>query len=70
MKGMLDTSLYSEISVLPNSLKKEVRDFVALLKKKAVVSKGLKERKPGIAKGFFKMADDFDEPLDDFKDYM
>lgn len=24
----------------------------------------------GCAKGTFKMADDFDEPLDDFKDYM
>jgi len=24
----------------------------------------------GSAKGWFKMADDFDEPLEDFKDYM
>ena len=24
----------------------------------------------GCAKGIFKMADDFDEPLDDFKNYM
>jgi len=28
------------------------------------------ERIPGLAKGHFWMADDFDAPLDDFKDYM
>ena len=30
----------------------------------------LKERMFGCAKGQFKMADDFDAPLEDFKDYM
>ena len=30
----------------------------------------LSERVFGCAKGQFKMADDFDEPLEDFKDYM
>jgi len=29
-----------------------------------------KEREFGCAKGQFWMADDFDEPLEDFKDYM
>ena len=29
-----------------------------------------KARVFGCAKGQFKMADDFDEPLEDFKDYM
>jgi subtilisin-like proprotein convertase family protein len=29
-----------------------------------------KERKFGCAKGQFRMAEDFDEPLEDFKDYM
>ena len=27
-------------------------------------------RRPGSAKGLFTISDDFDEPLDDFKDYM
>jgi len=30
----------------------------------------IKERGFGCAKGQFRIADDFDEPLDDFKDYM
>jgi len=30
----------------------------------------IKERGFGCAKGQFRIADDFDEPLEDFKDYM
>jgi hypothetical protein len=30
----------------------------------------LKLRKFGAAKGFFEMSDDFDEPLEDFKEYI
>ncbi|MEL6911188.1 MAG: DUF2281 domain-containing protein [Cyanobacteria bacterium J06598_4] len=30
----------------------------------------VKNRKPGSAKGQVWMSEDFDEPLDDFKDYM
>ncbi|OWY65046.1 DUF2281 domain-containing protein [cyanobacterium TDX16] len=29
-----------------------------------------RRRQPGSAKGLVTMSDDFDEPLDDFKDYM
>lgn len=34
------------------------------------LTKAKKERKFGTAKGLIKMADDFDQPIDDFKDYM
>jgi len=37
---------------------------------KAVVSEQKKQRKFGCVKGDYWMADDFDAPLDDFKDYM
>jgi hypothetical protein len=51
-------------------LKKEVNEFIdkLLTKQKSQA----KSKKPvfGCAKGRFKMAADFDEPLDDFKDYM
>ncbi|HHE38098.1 MAG TPA: DUF2281 domain-containing protein [Candidatus Cloacimonetes bacterium] len=30
----------------------------------------IKRIRPGSAKGLFQIMDDFDEPLDDFKDYM
>jgi hypothetical protein len=65
-----DIQLYSQISSLPADLKQEVSDFVEFLKQKAKAKKKLNERKPGIAKGLIKMAPDFDEPLEDFKDYM
>ena len=33
-------------------------------------TKTKKERKFGTAKGLIKMSDDFDQPIDDFKEYM
>jgi hypothetical protein len=37
---------------------------------KAVVQEPIKERKSGCVKGDYWMADDFNAPLEDFKDYM
>ena len=34
------------------------------------VSEGKKRRKAGSGKGVITMSEDFDEPLDDFRDYM
>lgn len=67
---MTDFQLYSEFSTLPPDLKKEVQDFIEFLKTKTKNQKPIKQRKFGSAKGFFKMHKDFDEPLEDFKDYM
>jgi hypothetical protein len=66
---MTDLQLYSQITSLPADLKKEVSDFVEFLKQKAKPKVKPKERKFGYAKDFFKMAPDFDEPLEDFKEY-
>jgi len=65
-----DLQLYTQISSLPADLKQEVSDFVEFLKQKAKAKRKLEGRKPGTAKGLIKMAPDFDEPLEDFKDYM
>ena len=67
---MTDLQLYTELSALPTELKKEVQDFIEFLKTKAKKQNPIKQREFGSAKGFFKMHDDFDEPLEDFKDYM
>ncbi len=69
MHVMTDSQLYTEISALPANLKQEVLDFVTSLKIRKKKPKP-KERKFGYAKGFFKMTEDFDKPLDDFKEYM
>ncbi len=67
---MTDIQLYSQISSLPSDLKKEVSDFVEFLKQKSKTNKPIKERQFGYAKDFFKISADFDEPLEDFKEYM
>ncbi|MDR3693414.1 DUF2281 domain-containing protein [Mucilaginibacter sp.] len=67
---MSNVSLYTQISSLPSDLKKEVSDFVAFLKNKSKSEKKIKERTFGYSKDFFKVADDFDEPLEDFNEYM
>jgi hypothetical protein len=67
---MTDLQLYNQITSLPADLKKEVSDFVEFLKQKAKPKVKLKRRQLGAAKGLIKMSPDFDEPLEDFKDYM
>ncbi len=67
---MTDIQLLNQISSLPKNMKKEVADFVEFLKQKSKSQIQIKKRKFGYAKDFFKMADDFDEPLEDFKEYM
>lgn len=66
---MSASMLYTKISTLPPSMIEEVNDFVEFLKSKQKKKKA-KERKFGCAKGLIVMHDDFDAPLEDFKDYM
>jgi hypothetical protein len=67
---MTNTSLKIEINSLPKSLRDEVADFVEFLKQKSKTKSNLKAREFGYAKGKIKLADDFDEPLDEFNNYM
>lgn len=67
---MTDLQLYNKIASLPDDLKKEAEDFVDFLASK---TEGKQEKKPriaGLAKGMIKMKEGFDDPLEDFKDYM
>lgn len=77
----MDTSLvlYNKILQMPEEVKDQVNDFIDFiisrkeLKKDELdhSGKSTNDKRPfGILKGKIKMADDFDEPLDDFKDYM
>jgi hypothetical protein len=67
---MEQAQLYSKISVLPSDLQSEVNDFVDFLLSKK--KKDAKAKKPvyGCAKGEIYISKDFDEPLEDFKEYM
>ncbi len=65
---MTTSMLITKISSLPPSLLKEVNDFVDFLKTKHKKEQ-IKERKFGCAKGLIIMHDDFDAPIEDFKEY-
>lgn len=67
---MSDLWLYKDFSMLPADLKQQVADFIEFLKSKQHKKKQRKSREFGCAKGYFKMSPDFDQPLEDFKDYM
>lgn len=67
---MADIDMYKKIASLPDELKKEVDDFIDFLISKKQAGKGEGTRKAGLAKGLIQMREDFDEPLEDFNDYM
>jgi hypothetical protein len=64
--------LVAKIEKLPPEKQAEVEDFVEFLMSKVSVKDSQDKRKPvfGSGKGMFIMHDDFDEPLEDFKEYM
>ncbi|MEX8547361.1 MAG: DUF2281 domain-containing protein [Mucilaginibacter sp.] len=77
----MKTELIEKLEKLPDALQKEVKDFVDFLiykdQKKdgteKLSDKTMNVPRPvfGSGKGIFgKMSDDFDEPLDEMKEYM
>lgn len=76
---MLQTELLETFNKLPEPLQQEVLHYAEFLAKKCKdlpENEQTPEEKPGkrgafgILKGKIKMADDFDEPLEEFKEYM
>lgn len=61
--------LYNKFSSLPDNMKSEVSNFIDFLMSKNKTKKKQKT-KFGSAKGMFKMKKNFDDPIDDFKDYQ
>ncbi|WP_320043234.1 type II toxin-antitoxin system prevent-host-death family antitoxin [uncultured Desulfobacter sp.] len=61
---------------LPQLLEQDIEEAIIITKqglpiaKVIGISKKKKQREFGSAKGLIKMADDFDAPLEDFKEYM
>lgn len=66
---MTSLNLYNKLEKLPVNLKEEVADFIDFLLEKSSQKKKAVP-KFGSAKGKIRMSDDFDEPLEDFKEYM
>lgn len=67
---MSNLTLHTKLEILPADLKKQVSDFVDFLLERSARQKKNIIPKFGSAKGKIRMAPDFDEPIDDFKEYM
>ena len=70
-----DNLVLNKIQLLPDSLKEETLDFIDFLiyktnKQSTKNTAGKKTSIFGCAKGKLVISDDFNEPLDDFKEYM
>ena len=66
----LHSTLLSKFNALPDEFKKQVLDFVDTLFKKSETKKKKGKRPFGTAKGKIIIKAGFDDPLEDFKDYM
>lgn len=68
---MVEQVILKELNLLPETLKLEVLDFIGYLKNKRKKEAFVDKKRPvfGSAKGTFIMSPDFDEPLEDFKEY-
>jgi hypothetical protein len=68
------STLSEKINRLPPDKQQQVEDFVNFLESQyGSEEKGLASRRRanrGMAKGMLTISDDFDEPLEDFDDYM
>ena len=65
--------LYSKLANLPDNMREEVANYIDSLlnkAKKEKITKPTPSPKFGSGKGLFKMNKGFNEPLDDFKEYM
>lgn len=63
----IEQAVLEKLRSLPLEKQQEVLDFVEFLEQKM---RGRRRRQAGSAKGLVTISDDFDEPLEDFNDYM
>ncbi|KQM66405.1 hypothetical protein ASE74_08350 [Pedobacter sp. Leaf216] len=64
--------ILEKINMMPIAYQQEVEDFIDFILQKKVNKKNeeKQQRKLGLLKGKMKMSEDFNAPLDDFRDYM
>lgn len=67
----MHTKIQANLARLPQELQAEVLDFIEFLLQKYEKKEEAETPRPvfGSAKGKYILSDDFDEPLEDFKDY-
>ena len=73
----IDTEIWQTVVTMPESLKQELLHYAKYLRENyskdiSPEQHAVKKRRSGILEGTFvlPLPDDFDEPLEDFKEYM
>lgn len=67
---MRQDRLLEKIKKIPVAYQQQVEDFIDFILEKKYQPSLENGRKFGLLKGKLKMSDDFDEPIEDFKEYM
>lgn len=67
---MTELSIHTKLDKLPKNLKKEVSDFIDFLTKKSSKKREKITHEFGSARDKIKILPGFDDPIDDFKEYM
>lgn len=73
---MIQPAILEKLEALPHSLQTEVLHYIEFLSERYATKEESPDLQPkkrggfGIWKGKIWMADDFDEPLEDMKDYL
>jgi hypothetical protein len=70
---MISVQLLEKVKKIPPAYQGEVEDFIDFILEKKVAKPSHatpSKRIIGLLKGKMKMSPDFDDPLEDFKDYM
>ena len=66
-----DRLLFEKLKRMPEPLRAEALQYIETLIQRYEASKGPRKRpRFGSASGYYRTTDDFDAPLDDFRDYM
>ncbi|MEO0471018.1 MAG: DUF2281 domain-containing protein [Bacteroidota bacterium] len=65
---MSDQAILRKMNTLPDVLKQQIVDFIDFISQKYQAKQEKTVPEYGSLKGTFLMSDDFDEPLDMFKD--
>jgi hypothetical protein len=61
---------YNKLAQLPREMQAEVMDFIEFLLSRKKENKSDNKPQFGSGKGMFTIKPGFDDPLDDFKEYM
>jgi hypothetical protein len=70
---MYQLAILAQYEQLPDLYKQEVEDFIEFLISKTYKKKTINSKSRGglgMSKGKYNMSKDFEEPLEDFKEYM